>query len=148
MGFCNYYKKEEPHLKMISNYTKQEISALETRGKFKVSKFMTAVIEVLSLSFGGLHHTETRSQWRKEDYCNTRSISYIHRCGGLSTFDFNYLTKLVILAHDKGLRLEISPHEFYALELHFSNRMGRRKGHIGNRHPTIEEAIQNVRSIQ
>jgi hypothetical protein len=105
---------------------------------------MTAVMDVLAGAFGGLHHTDALQQWKKKDYCETRCIDYLHRME-LATFDSNHLTRLVVLCHDKGLRLSISPHKFYLLEFKFSNRMGRRHGQIYPRHPTIEQAVSLVR---
>lgn len=64
----------------------------------------------------------------------------------MATFDFNDLTTLVLLAHDRCIRVEIqacSPHRV-RLRLH---RRDRRSGPNYSRHPTIEEAVQKHRQI-
>ena len=58
----------------------------------------------------------------------------------LATFDFNRLTRLVLLAHEMCIRAEINPHAFKYLSIALHKRH-RRNGSIFERHPTIEEAI-------
>lgn len=62
----------------------------------------------------------------------------------LSTFDFDYLTRLVVLAHDACVRLEIvsSRPGTVGLMLH---KRSCRSGNMFDRHPTIEEAIGSMR---
>lgn len=62
---------------------------------------------------------------------------------GLSTFDFDLLTRLVILAHDECVRLDISQSSPKRLKLLFHDR--ERSGDLTRRHPTIEEAVQTMR---
>ena len=59
---------------------------------------------------------------------------------GLSTFDFDYLTRLVFLAHDRCIRAEIiasSPGRV-GIVLH---KRHTRDGGIAARHPTAEQAL-------
>lgn len=60
----------------------------------------------------------------------------------LSTFDTDALTRLVILAHDLAIRVEIRPamHNVRVLA-----HQRTREGSLMHRHPTIEEAIADVR---
>lgn len=63
---------------------------------------------------------------------------------GWSTFDFNLLTRAVIMAHDRMIRLEINPSGPGLLKLIFHKRQGR-EGMMHERHPTIEQAIIDCR---
>lgn len=64
---------------------------------------------------------------------------------GLSTFDGDALTRLVFLAHDRCVRVELcngGPHRV-GLKLH---RRHTRVGGMWGRHPTIEEALNQHRA--
>lgn len=60
--------------------------------------------------------------------------------GTLSTFDFDELTRLVLLAHEKCIRVEISQGGINRLRIAIHKRA--REGSIYQRHPTIEQAIE------
>jgi hypothetical protein len=67
---------------------------------------------------------------------------------GWSTYDSSDLTWLLVLCHELALRVEIfAPKQRYAkppyLRLLFTQRD--RRGDLFSRHPTIEEAVVNVR---
>lgn len=59
----------------------------------------------------------------------------------LSTFDFNELTKLVFLAHDRCMRVEIVQGGPGRVGIVIWKRGGR-TGDIWYRHPTIEQALE------
>jgi hypothetical protein len=63
---------------------------------------------------------------------------------GLSTFDFDYLTRLVVLAHDRCVRVAIVSSAPRRLGLTLHRRAGR-EGAMHERHPTIEEAVERMR---
>jgi len=66
-------------------------------------------------------------------------------CGGkLATFDFDYLTRLVIRAHDKMIRVEIDAGGPRRVKVILHKRHTR-DGRIIERHPTIEQAIETHR---
>lgn len=94
--------------------------------------------DLLCEVFHGEHHVPGSI------YACGRGI-YCSAMGGmLSTFDFDYLTRLVVLAHDRCVRVELmssSPHRI-GLALH---RRASRDGPSYDRHPTIEDAITQVR---
>ncbi|MCD0155981.1 hypothetical protein [Deinococcus sp. 6GRE01] len=58
----------------------------------------------------------------------------------LCTVDSNFLTRLVFLAHDYGMRVEIRPRTFSHLTLMFWQRH-LREGRTSERHPTAEQAL-------
>lgn len=68
----------------------------------------------------------------------------INKQSDFATFDFDYLTRAVIMAHDSMIRFEISPSGPGMLKLVLHKRHTR-EGRMHERHPTIEEAIKHVR---
>jgi len=66
-----------------------------------------------------------------------------HDRGGLATFDFNELTRLVIMAHDKCIRVEIMPKGRDTMIIGIWKR--EREGSMSHRHPTLEDAIEAFR---
>ncbi len=60
-----------------------------------------------------------------------------------STFDGNTLTKLVLMAHDKCVRVDIQPLNENTVELCIWQRQ--REGSVDQRHPTIEQAVSSFR---
>lgn len=63
----------------------------------------------------------------------------------LSTFDFDYLTRLVVMAHDRCIRAEIVPSGPGMIGLHLHKRHWR-EGPMHSRHPTIDQAVAAIRS--
>jgi hypothetical protein len=62
----------------------------------------------------------------------------------LATWDFNGLTKLVIGAHEKRIRVEIMPCNFGRIKVQMHPRKA--EGGMAEMHPTIEEAIKHYRT--
>lgn len=80
----------------------------------------------------GEHHFPSQLKefgygWRMDHY------------GDLSTFDFNVLTRLVLMAHQKCIRVSIMPLNFKHIKICIWKRT--RDGGISTGHPTIEQAI-------
>lgn len=65
-----------------------------------------------------------------------------HR-SSFSTFDGNKLTRLVLMAHEKCIRVDIQPDNNGIMEIAIWKR--KKDGAIDQRHPTIEEAIKSFR---
>ena len=61
----------------------------------------------------------------------------------LSSWDFDYMTRLVVAAHDECIRIGVGAHtrDYFAISMHPREREGR----MNERHPTLEEAITNAR---
>ena len=72
-----------------------------------------------------------------------RGIRLDHRPQWLSTFDFDSLTRLVFLAHDRAIRVEIDGSGPGMVKLVLHKRI--REGVMHERHPTIEAALQRWR---
>jgi hypothetical protein len=63
--------------------------------------------------------------------------------GSLSTFDYNGLTRLVMLSHDRCIRADISAKGMSRMIIQVHKRI--REGEFSRRHPTIEEHINLIR---
>ena len=63
---------------------------------------------------------------------------------GLATFDYNQLTRLVVMAHDQCIRVEVRAKTFRAVEICIWKRQGR-EGGMSERHPELEEHIASIR---
>jgi hypothetical protein len=62
----------------------------------------------------------------------------------MSTFDYSNLTRAVVLAHDRMIRFQIEPSRNGVLKL-IAHKRHKRDGRMNERHPTIEDAIANIR---
>ncbi|WP_277977416.1 hypothetical protein [Pantoea endophytica] len=112
-----------------------------------------------------VEHEYYREAWMNEDhfYCfqmlcdimgggnhlggmvkqRTRGIELNTRIFRSATFDYDGLTKAVILAHDRYIRFEIEPSGPGMLRLVLHRRQP--NGRMYERHPTLEEAIAKHR---
>lgn len=87
--------------------------------------------------YGGEHHIpnykifEFGYGWMVKDYTSS-----------WGTFDYNTLTRFVLMCHDKCIRGEIRPHTFKEMKIIIHKRQGR-EGVFSVRHPTIEMAINS-----
>lgn len=61
----------------------------------------------------------------------------------LGTFDYNELTRLVVMAHDRAIRAEIRPCGTKRLSIYLHKRS--REGTETQRHPTLEDAVTKIR---
>lgn len=82
---------------------------------------------------GGWHHVDGKIK-----QCGT-GIRWGTRQGRWATFDCSELTRLVVLAHDFAIRVEVVPWAPGMLGFTFHKRA--RKGRIHQRHPTIQDAV-------
>ncbi len=108
-----------------------------------VSPFAEQVVELLGELFGGLYHLDSRSIDRA-DWSDDRYIEVSFYSGGMSTFDFDDLTRLVFLAHHLAIRVCIKPCNMRYLRLAFTRRS--RAGDLFQRHPDLDEAVANFKA--
>ncbi|MBZ9752957.1 hypothetical protein K7W42_19140 [Deinococcus sp. HMF7604] len=99
------------------------------------------VADLLGELAHGIYHlpkgAKYRTNWGHSRYIEvTLENGYVT----LGTVDADYLTRLVFLAHDYGLRVEIRPCNFRHLVLGFSQREVR-TGAYHERCPTAEDAL-------
>ena len=91
-------------------------------------------IQLLIRLFLGEHHLK-----RKNIKPFGKGIRYVVYCPGLATFDFDRLTRLVLLSHEMCIRAEVTPRAFNFLSIELFKR--KRFGAMHERHPSIDEAI-------
>lgn len=90
----------------------------------------------------GIYHIPEKTL-RKVDWKNKLWIM-IPWGEELATYDYDLLTRLVVLAHDSMIRVSISPRSNTTLELTFHPRAQRMDCPKFQRHPTIEKAIEDI----
>jgi hypothetical protein len=107
----------------------------------KISKLGENVADLLNDVWCGIYHIDDLFL-RKVDWTNKNWIR-ISIFGGLNSYDDDKLTRLIILAHDRCLRVEINPCNFNHLELLFHQR--ERVGDFYSRMPTMEDHLAEIR---
>lgn len=85
--------------------------------------------------FGGFHHVLGEFKT-----CSTGIEVNVSNGNWAATYDFDGLTRAVIMAHDRMVRFEIAPSGPRMLKLRLWQRHSR-EGRMSERHPTIEDAI-------
>lgn len=62
-----------------------------------------------------------------------------------ATFDYDGLTRAVVMAHDRMIRLELSPGGPHRIKIRLQKRHTR-EGEVRKKHPTLEEAVTGIRA--
>lgn len=88
--------------------------------------------------FGGFHHLSGDVK------ANGDGVELNQLTSGLSTTDFDELTRLVFLAHDRRIRVSVLPSAPRRLRL-VAHQRPLREGNMAARHPTIETALAQHR---
>ena len=92
----------------------------------------------LSQLFHGFHHISgTPKEHGSGIELNTREYR-------LATFDYSYLTRLVLMSHEWGVRVCINGSGPGMIKIILHKRHSR-DGRLYERHPTIEQAIEDYR---
>jgi hypothetical protein len=98
--------------------------------------------ELLSRVYFGIHHVpywEKRKEWG--------SGLKVTVPNSLASYDFDYLTRLVVAAHDLCIRVQVTPAGPKQLSIEMHPRSGR-EGKTWDRHPTIEDAVSRIREYK
>lgn len=109
-----------------------------------ISPLGEVVANLLGDAWAGIYHLDNRLL-AKTDWADTYYIR-VQINDGIATFDGPLLTWLVVLAHDRLLRLQISAVCNGRLALEFHQRKSRTGG-LGERMPTIEDHIDSIRKF-
>jgi hypothetical protein len=101
--------------------------------------------KVLSIAFGGLHNIKReRIHWyyllTENECCEYNTYEE------LATYDGDILTRLVVSAHDECVRVAISASTPSMVKIQIWPRHLRNGGRMWERHPTMEQAIEKIRS--
>lgn len=92
--------------------------------------------------FAALYRGEHHFPGKLQPYGEGWAMSHT---GSLATYDFNELTRLVILAHDRCVRVQVEQGGPNRLKIAIWKRA--REGSMYERHPTIEQAIKDMREV-
>lgn len=113
----------------------------------EISQVAAKSIVILNKLYYGIHHLPSGSFKKKklDDWKNPLWFNIIVPPNNLATFDGDFLTRLVFLAHDHAVRIEIKPKSSWGyIELTFHER--KREGQNFEKHPTIEQALEKWRN--
>lgn len=110
----------------------------ETESKYLTKEEATAFFAEF---YGGEHHFPKGGV---KQFGN--GFCVIHDQGDLATYDFDKLTRLVFMGHDKCMRVGVHPNAFKTLRIAIWKRQ--REGGMSSRHPTLEQAIESFRKSQ
>ena len=111
--------------------------------KGEMSPLGIAVANLLGEMVRGIYHLDVNKvDWSEQ----RRLVVNLDKYGSrrLSTWDWDELTRLVLLCHDRALRVELKPCNFRIIRLIFSQRTCR-TGDFCTLHPTAEEALERHR---
>lgn len=109
----------------------------------KLSPLGRTVADALGYVWRGLYHLPDTAIAAAE-WGDNRCISvWIH--GDVATFDSGYLTALVVVCHDLGLRMAVDPHGPGRLKLTFWQRTTR-DTRLCERMPTLDQHVEAIRS--
>lgn len=109
----------------------------------KLSDFQARVMDILGMVGGGIYNAPI--SWDGVYWNHGGGMGVPWRgSAAFSTFDFDRLTRLVLLCHDARIRCEIQHNgpRGFLLVFHPRSHEGRR----GERHPSIEEAVAEHRA--
>jgi hypothetical protein len=124
-------------LRVISHLpTKQQPQAFSPLGRR---------VALLVERWVGVHHVDAsrlaRVEWSNPIHMTLACPNYV---GDLSTYDSDYLTRLVLLAHDLCVRVGIEPRGPKCVSLSFTPRT--REDGFARHHPRIEDVVTEWRA--
>ena len=107
------------------------------RQHIEMSDFGRLVADLLGELFEGIYHVG--NQALKADWSQPKFVSIIVYDARFATYDSDLLTRLVILAHNRNVRISIKAAAPRYLRLEFMPVT--RAGFFADRHPTLQESI-------
>ena len=92
--------------------------------------------DTIAAAVGGHHHMKQPKPWGK----GVRVVMFSNIA---ATYDSDLLTRLVVYAHDRAVRIEVTPGgRVLAVNAWYR---GRREGNIYERHPTLADAVSRIK---
>ena len=91
--------------------------------------------------FCGFHHVDGKP---KDSGPHGIQVS-THQCHRFCTFDFDRLTRAVVMAHDRCIRFGVGSSGPRMIKLYVHQRH-KRDGRMSERHPTMEDAVAMIRN--
>lgn len=123
----------------LMNANDSAADVLRNDYKLKVSEDGARCAELLRVWLGGLHHFPGGDKALRATDWSTFFVLVRLKHKALSTFDGDSLTRLVFLAHDHAIRVDLHSEAMKSITLMLHPRP--RDGSVMKRHPTIEEAL-------
>lgn len=111
--------------------------------EINLSPLAADVADFLADWYGGMHNFVHQTNIKKINWENDFWIEVPFR-RGISTYDDSYLTRLVVMSHDRCLRVEINPRHRDYIEFVF-HRRSRNSSDISKRMPTMEDHLLSIR---
>lgn len=110
--------------------------------KKEMSPFGERVADMLGEVFAGIYHV-SNEVW-KADFTGKKYIAVtFYENGGFATYDSDHLTRLVLLAHERNIRVCVRAATHAYLKIEFMEVD--RSGFFADRHPSLAEALLRVR---
>jgi hypothetical protein len=109
--------------------------------RIEMSPFGERVADMLDDVFSGIYHIS--NEVRKTDFTGERFIAMtIFESGCFATYDSDYLTRLVLLAHERNIRVCIraATHAYLKIEFMLVDR----NGFFADRHPSLQESLYKL----
>lgn len=110
----------------------------------KLSEFQKRVADIIGMVAGGVYNAPINWNNVEWDLVGGRAVSVVWRFPHFATWDFDGLTKLVFLAHEARIRVELEPAATHYMRVTFHERKAAGCGMT--RHPNLEEAIAAFRA--
>jgi len=111
--------------------------------KITLTPLGATVADLLGDVFSGIYHLDQK-QLAKVKWDDPYVVTVLLGHQSLATFDSPYLTWLVVLSHDRMLRMDIRAKTVNMLELMFHQRKDR-AGSVSERMPTMEQHLAAIR---
>lgn len=103
-------------------------------------------VDFFATLYRGEHHIPGRRCGGKENVRDDKGgVWSVSHHGEMATFDDDELTRLVLLAHERGIRAWVRPGGPWAVRV-FINARDPASDSMSRTHPTIEEAVDKSRS--
>lgn len=106
----------------------------------EMSELGRRVADMLGDLFLGIYHLDS-DKLKAVDWGNAHHVEFALGWKSLATYDDSLLTNLVLMAHQRALRVQVSPRSNHYLTLIFHQRKSGMEHSWHERHPTIEDAI-------
>ena len=113
----------------------------------ELSPFATEVADLIGTLVQGIYHVS--DEVKKIDWSDTHWIEWRTHMS-FATTDFSRLTELIVLAHDRCIRVEIEPCSRTTLRVMFTPRKRSHEVHGCSirSHPSLEDNVTRIREWQ
>ncbi|NUP08381.1 MAG: hypothetical protein HOW73_20215 [Polyangiaceae bacterium] len=93
--------------------------------------------------YRGKHHIPEKGV--RDEGGGSWYVAHYNAGAGLSSFDYDDLTRLVFMAHDRGVRVSLHSSAPNYVKIRISHQRSRPPGDMSTVHPTLEQAVDKWR---